>query len=70
MKRGIWILDEEDIAKLIKLPEGQRVIGVREDWRRLSIQVGIEGEGLPEVEPGIELPIIGHGIPDSAGDVQ
>jgi hypothetical protein len=63
MRRGIWVLDEDDIAKLIGLPKGQRVIGVHEDWQRLLILVAVEGEGLPEVVPGSDPPIVGHGIP-------
>lgn len=63
MNRGIWLIDEDDIARLIKLPKGQRVIGVHGDWQCMSIQVGMDGEGLPEVAPGTEAPIIGRGIP-------
>ena len=62
-KRGIWVIDEEELTRLLQLPEGQRVVGVRDDWQRMSILVCVEGDGLPEVTPGTEAPIVGYGVP-------
>lgn len=62
--RGVWRIDEEDIARAVRLPEGQRVIGVRENWPMLSIDVMIEGSGLPDVQESQIPPYIGRGLPD------
>jgi len=50
--RGIVRLDEEILAQLIDLTADQRVIGLRENQMMLSIDVHVEGEGLPACAPG------------------
>lgn len=54
--RGIVRLDEETLHRALNLPENQQVIGFRTDPVSLSIDVCVEGEGLPEVLPGCEAP--------------
>jgi hypothetical protein len=61
--RGVWRIDEEQIARALHLPPGQRVTSIQADWPTLSIDVMIEGEGLPEVEPAMEPRIVGRGLP-------
>lgn len=51
-RRGVVLITEEDIAAMLHVGEGQRVIGVRDDWARMGIQVMIEGPGLPECAEG------------------
>lgn len=53
-RRGVFRLNDEILHNLIDLPEGQRIIGFREDSLRLSIDVCVEGEGLPECAPGTQ----------------
>ncbi len=57
-QRGVFRLNDEVLHNLIDLPEGQRIIGFREDSLRLSIDVCVEGEGLPECAPGSEPYVI------------
>jgi len=62
--RGIWQIDQESIARAVDVPDGQRVIGVRENWPMLSIDVMLEGPGLPEVNEAMVPPYVGRGLPD------
>jgi hypothetical protein len=53
-RRGVFHLHEEILGPLIDLPDGQRIIGFRPDPLRMSIDVCVEGDGLPECPPGTE----------------
>ena len=53
-RRGVFRLHEEILNRIINVPDGQRIIGFRADPLRLSIDVCVEGEGLPECPPGAE----------------
>lgn len=44
----VW-LGHEMMARVLRLPDGQRVTGIHEDWLRLGLGVVIEGDDLPEV---------------------
>jgi hypothetical protein len=48
-RAGVVWLGHTTIAKLLRLPEGQRVGAIHADWLRLGIGVTVEGDGLPEV---------------------
>jgi hypothetical protein len=56
--RGVFRLDENILARLIDLPAGQCVIGFRENPVMLSIDVHVEGDGLPVCAPGMEPPVV------------
>lgn len=56
--RGIVRLDEEVLHRALDLPENQRVIGFQLNPVALSIDVYIEGDGLPEVPPGCTAPLV------------
>lgn len=61
--RVVYQLSEQLISAILKLPEGQRVIGVRDDFYSLSVLVMVEGPDLPEHEPGAHvqpLPLPDH----------
>lgn len=60
-RRGVFRLDEEILARIIDLPDGQRIIGFRADSARLCIDVCVEGEGLPECAPAAEPRIVNAG---------
>lgn len=60
--RGIVRLDERTLETALNLPAGQHVIGFRADPMCLSIDVCVEGAGLPEVPPGTE-PLYVDGAP-------
>jgi hypothetical protein len=53
-RRGVIQLHDEILGQLLPLPQGQRIIGFHTDLLRLSINVLIEGDGLPECAPGCE----------------
>lgn len=53
--KAIYRITEQDLARLLKLPAGQRVIGVSADFQSLSALVMIAGPGLPEHTPGTYL---------------
>lgn len=57
--RGVIRLDEEILHHALNMGENQHVIGFRTDPVSLSIDVCIEGDGLPEVIPGTEAPRVG-----------
>lgn len=50
----VWF-GHETIARLLRLPEGQRVVGLHADWLRLGVGAVIQGDDLPEV-PDDEMP--------------
>lgn len=56
--RGVFRLDENILDQLIDLPAGQRIIGFRGNPLALSIEVHVEGAGLPACAPGTEPPIV------------
>lgn len=58
-RRGIYRIDEAQLARLLNLPAGQHVTGVSASFRHLSILVMVEGDDLPEVVPGCEPPVVG-----------
>jgi hypothetical protein len=58
---GVVWLNHEDIAQLLELPEGQRVVTVDASWTRMAVGVVIEGEGLPDREPGAEVATVPTG---------
>lgn len=53
-RRGVISLHEEILDRLLDLPQGQRIIGFRADPVRLSIDICLEGDGLPECAPGTD----------------
>lgn len=57
-RRGVFRLDVEILASLIDLPAGQRIIGFRSDPLRLSIDVCVEGDGLPVCPPGTDPRVV------------
>ncbi|MCG5464305.1 hypothetical protein MED01_002471 [Micromonospora sp. MED01] len=67
--RAVVRLGEEEFRALLKLPDGMRMIGINANWLALSIDVMIEGDGLPECAPQTE-PLMLHGRWDGNGDGQ
>lgn len=55
-KRAIVYINQQEIASLLKLPEGLHVLGVSSDFVRMSIAVMIEGESLPLSPEGVVIP--------------
>ena len=43
------------LRQLLRLPEGQHVVSVHDDWLRLGVAITIEGDDLAEV-PDLEHP--------------
>lgn len=57
-RRGIYEIGDDQLARLLRLPAGQQVVSVSSNWRRLSLMVMVEGDGLPEVDAGGETPLL------------
>lgn len=56
--QALVMIYEEQLAKLLRLPEGQRVIAVSSDFTRSSVVLLIEGDGLDPVPEGEQRPRI------------
>lgn len=59
--RGVYVLGDETIARALRLPAGQHIMGIGTDFERLAILINAEGEGLPEVAEGMHAPTVGGG---------
>lgn len=57
-RRAVVRLTEQHIAHLLQLPEGMRVLGVRDDFLSLSVLVMVEGEQLAPVADNAALPML------------
>lgn len=57
-RRGIYEIGDDQLARLLQLPPGQQVVSVSSNWRRLSLMIMAEGDGLPEVCAGGETPLL------------
>lgn len=57
-RRGIVIVPESDIERLVRLEPGQRIAGMRDDPLRQAFLVLIEGDGLPEVHEMCDPPYV------------
>lgn len=59
-RRAVIHIGEDRLNDLLRLPEGQCVIGFNPQFLTLGIDVHIEGDGLPEVPSAGEPPRIGR----------
>lgn len=59
--RVLVFLSETDLARLLRLPGGQYVAGVRDDFPRMGMQILVEGDGLAPVPLGTTPPEINNG---------
>lgn len=55
-KLGIYALGDDELAHHLNLPAGQRVLSVSADWACLAVLLMVEGEGLPHVPSGGDVP--------------
>lgn len=60
-RRGVILLDEQELAYALRLPDEWRLIGFEPKPIRLSIAVHVEGDGLPECPLGAEAPFVAGG---------
>jgi hypothetical protein len=58
----VAFLGADTVARLLGLPEGVHVIGIREDWLRNGIMVGLESESFDPVPENAEPPNYTGGI--------
>jgi hypothetical protein len=56
--RGIYVIGDGELARLLRLPAGQHVVAVSTSWERLAVLIMVEGEGLPVVTEGCEAPAL------------
>lgn len=57
-RRGVVLVDEEQLARLLALPEAWRMLGFQPFPARMSIGVLVEGPDLPECPLGAEPPFV------------
>lgn len=57
-RRGIYVVHEDEITRLLRLPDDQHVIGVSTRWETHSILIMVEGDGLPEIPAGGQAPLL------------
>jgi len=60
-RRGIVVIPESDVARLVKLGPGQQIIGLRVDEMRSAFLVLVTGDDLPIVNEYTEPPTL-HGF--------
>ena len=57
-RRGVVLVDEERLIRLLNLPKDWRPLAFQVYPIRMSIGVLVEGPDLPEVHPGCEAPFV------------
>lgn len=55
-RRAVAFLSEQQIARMLALPEGLRVAGVRDDFVRNGVSVLVEGNALDPVPENVVPP--------------
>ena len=53
-RAAVLFIGEDQIAALLRLPEGWSIAGVRDDFLRNGVMVRIVGDALPTCAPGSE----------------
>ena len=66
-RRGVVLVDEEQLARLLALPEAWRVLAYQPYPVRASIGVLVEGPDLPECALGAEPPFVEPPAPAGGG---
>jgi hypothetical protein len=56
--RGVYVIGDGELARLLRLPPGQQVVAVSTSWERLAVLIMVEGDGLPAVVEGTEAPAL------------
>lgn len=57
-RRGVVLIPESDVARLVKLAPGQHIAGLRHDHLRQAFQVLVAGDGLPLVDELCDPPMV------------
>ncbi len=57
-KRALIKITQEDLHKMLTLPEDLYMVGVHADYIRNCILIHVIGESLEPVEAGVEAPTI------------
>jgi len=57
-RRGVVLVDEDQLGRLLRLPDDWRVLAFQPYPMRLAIGLLVEGPGLPECHPGAEPPLV------------
>jgi hypothetical protein len=55
-RQAVAFLGSDDVARMLALPEGVRVVAIRDDFVRDGVRVLVEGELFDSLEPGMEAP--------------
>ena len=57
-RRALIAITEEDIRSLLELPDDVRIMGVRDNWRAMGIELMVEGERFEETSEHAEPPFL------------
>lgn len=57
-RRAIVLLSQEDIHRLISLPDNVYMVGLHTDYMRMSIGIQVIGDNLEEIADGTEAPVL------------
>jgi len=52
--RALLVLDEEALHMILHLPDGVRIVGVRDDFMHNGVMVMLEGDYFPTTAEGTE----------------
>lgn len=63
-RRAVAFLGQQHIERMLALPEGVRVLAVRDDFQRCGVSVLVEGDALEPVDEGCVLPDLPVGMSD------
>jgi hypothetical protein len=58
LRRAIIKLSQQEVERLVRLPDGLQVVGVTDDWPRHGIRILIEGDVLDPVDERTEPPTL------------
>jgi hypothetical protein len=51
-------LTEEDIVALLDIPDDVRILGIRDNWRTMGLEIMVEGERFEETSEHAEPPYL------------
>jgi hypothetical protein len=57
-RRAIVLLSDEIIERILDLPDGLRIVAINADFRRMGVEVMVEGDRLDPVAPATMPPTL------------
>lgn len=57
-QRGVVVIPQSDLERLVRLEPGQRIAGMRDEPTRMAVLFLVEGDGMPEVDEMCDAPTV------------